>query len=222
MYIVFAYFMETMVIGLIHMVKLWATGKYGKPNRLSSGMNSEGLTGWGGILFFAVHYFFFVFVQSVFVFAIFSIGGSQSMFAEPFSVIENYKMLLQHTEMQLTLGIIAATQMLSAVRYFFAPRLFEQYSFNELFFQPYLRIFIQQFATILAFGVFIVAGGGKAAALILIVIRHLIDCLLVAARHSETVKEALVKWLASSGKKNQPPPSAPEEISRSLDVFLQR
>lgn len=212
--VVFGYFVETIVVGFIHVAKMAAVLKWGRAQRnaVFTG-NNNAFSGVFGIVFFMLHYFFFIFVQSVFVFSFF--GQKEFGFDDAFHVFKNYYLLLQRSDMQLVLGIIMATQLGSAVMYFFLPRKFDVYTMEQLFLQPYLRIIVQQFAAIFTGFIMLLLGGPLAAALVLIVVRLILDSALIAAKHNEALRLALYKGLA---QKNEP--GAEENAKKLLDVWL--
>lgn len=212
--VVFAYFLETIIIGLIHMAKMWATLRLGRAQQhaVFSAANTM-FAGTFAIVFFLVHYFFFVFGQSIFVFSFF--GRQEFGFESAFHVFNNYYILLQRPDMQLVLGIVIATQLGNAIMYFFVPGKYNLYTLEQLFLQPYLRIVVQQMATILTGFFMLLLGGPHAAALLLIVVRLVIDCTLVGAKHNPTLRLALQNALL---KKETPEEKA--EAQKLLEVWL--
>jgi hypothetical protein len=61
MVVVFGYFLETIVIGLIHVAKMWSVMRFGKAQQAAVFTErNKAFTGVFGIVFFLVHYFFFV------------------------------------------------------------------------------------------------------------------------------------------------------------------
>jgi hypothetical protein len=212
--VVFGYFLETIVIGLVHLSKMWATLRMGtaQQNARSSPFNSS-LGGGFAIVFFLLHYFFFVFGQSIFVFSFF--GRQEFGFDSAFNVFKNYYTLLQRPDMQLVFGIVVATQLGSAIMYFFVPRKYNQYTLEQLFLQPYLRIVVQQFATILTGFFMLLLGGPLAAALLLILVRLVVDCALAGVRHNARLRLALQTVLL----KNETP-EAKVEAQKLMEVWL--
>ncbi len=71
-YVVIAYFLETIIIGLIHVVKMVTVLQKGHAQKEAVILNKfDNMNHWGAILFFMFHYFFFVAIQSIFAFALF-------------------------------------------------------------------------------------------------------------------------------------------------------
>lgn len=186
-----AYFFETIIIGLLHVVKMLAVLWWGKEQpALPAGKNNS----HPGFLvpFFGVHYFFFVFVQSVFMFLL--LQGEVPGIKEPFQVLHNYHVLLQNSDTQQAVALIAFTNLVLVLRQFFLPRKYRTATVQALFLQPYLRIFIQQLVVILS-GFFIFLPGAVIAAVLLILIRLGIDLVLFAVTNRKEKREELVNAL---------------------------
>jgi len=212
--VVFGYFLETIVIGLLHVSKMGVTLRFGQAQQMANRGESDNMFGGAfAIVFFLVHYFFFVFGQSIFIFSFF--GKKEFGFENAFSVFKNYYILLQRPDMQLVLGIVTATQLGSAIMYFFMPRKYNQYTLEQLFLQPYLRIVVQQFATILTGFFILLLGGPEAAALLLIVVRLVLDCTLIGARQNARIRSALQRSLL----KNESPESV-AQAEKLMEVWL--
>ncbi len=190
--IVIAYFFETIVIGLIHVVKLYLTVRYGRP----SSPQSKGMDGYGIIPFFMVHYGLFVGVQSIFVITFFA----PSMFEDvsPSNIVENYGDTLLTSGMLVVLASIIFTNLAYFYTNFLNPKRYEAYAPDEIFMKPYLRIFIQQFVVILAGFFFIILDAGMAAALFLVLIRTFVDLVIVGIRKDSTLVGVLAHKLARS------------------------
>lgn len=191
-----AYFFETIIIGLLHVVKMLAVLWWGKeqPALLTGKNNSH-----PGFLvpFFGVHYFFFVFVQSVFIFLL--LQGEVPGIKEPFQVLYNYRVLLQNSDTQQAVALIAFTNLVLVLRQFFLPGKYRTATVQALFLQPYVRIFIQQLVVILS-GFFIFLPGAVIAAVLLILIRLGIDLVLFAVTNQKEKREALVNALTREQK----------------------
>jgi len=106
--VVMAYFFETIIIGITHIVKMIAVWKYGKAHQLSVKMDPhDNMNHLGSIPFFIMHYFFFVGIQSVFVFLFFRkrVNG----IVEPFHILENHGALLRNREFLLVFYLLTIT-----------------------------------------------------------------------------------------------------------------
>ena len=209
--VLLAYFLETMVIGLIHIIKIFTVWKWGqKQERIATERGL--LQGGGAILFFFVHYFFFVFVQSVFLFSFMERRDADIVNA--FDVWHNYLQVLKRPDVQQALMAIVFTNVILAIRHFFLPGKYRELTISQLFFQPYLRIFIQQF-TVLLGGFFMLLGGMHAAAVILILLRLTVDLVLLAASRHTPLRERISDKLTE--KQQEGDRKKTKEI---LDTFL--
>lgn len=189
-----AYFFETIIIGLLHVVKMLAVLWWGKEQTaLPAGNNNNSHPGFL-VPFFLVHYFFFVFIQSVFMFLL--LKGEVQGIKEPFRVLHNYRLLLQNSDTQQAVALIAFTNLVLALRQFFLPGKYRTATVQALFLQPYVRIFIQQLVVILA-GFFIFIPGAVIAAVLLILIRLGIDLVLFTVTNCKEIREELVNVLTN-------------------------
>ncbi|MCB0456673.1 MAG: DUF6498-containing protein [Flavobacteriaceae bacterium] len=193
--IVFAYFLETIIIGLFHCIKLWMVNTYGKesPNTHKMPKSSIGI-----VLFFLVHYGMFVGIQSIFVFAFFQ--SSLPQIKEPFHIIENYGTVI-HLE---GMPILIASFFVSNLKYFYTSfwqnNQYKEYSPSGLFFRPYVRIIIQQVVVILAGFFFIIFSEGFAAAILLIIFRLVVDLAIVGIHRDATNLDKLLRNITKDEK----------------------
>jgi len=198
--VVFAYVFETIVIGIIHLLKLWMVYRYGETQQNAPvSADPRQMNGWGIIPFFLVHYFFFIFVQSIFIFS--TLGESlPGLPSDGFNVLANYRFLLSQTDMQLAFASIAVSCIAYSIRNFFLPKRFHAYTMTALFMQPYIRIFVQQFVAILAGFFFFFTDGAMAAAVLLIFIRFALDLYLFAVKYNPLVQQRLINRITQDGK----------------------
>ncbi|MBT8259983.1 MAG: hypothetical protein KJN82_01610 [Bacteroidia bacterium] len=194
--IIMVYFLETIIIGLIHAYKMNYVGKFSRTQSQVKDQNPIFKT-----FFFLIHYSFFVAVQSIFVFAIFSI--SDNNISEPFNLIANYKYVLSLKGIGYALCV---TFLLLAVQNyfsFFRTKIYNYYTVDRLFIQPYLRIFIQQITVILA-GFFIaIFPNGIMTAVLLILIRLFVDLVGIYINSSEGNLKKLASRLASNSDQDE-------------------
>ncbi len=187
-----AYFFETIIIGLIHVVKMLTVLFWGKEQKAIPPNKRTNEHHGASILFFIAHYFFFVFVQSVFMFLL--LQGEVQGVKDSFKVWNNYVTLLQHTDTQQAVALIFFTNIVLAMRQFFIPGKYHMYTLPGMFMQPYVRIIIQQFVVIVS-GFFMFINGAIVAAVLLIIIRLYIDLFLFAAANKKENREALLNVL---------------------------
>ncbi len=203
--IIITYFLETIIIGVVHIFKLYAVALNEKDPQTDK---RKSLTaGLGVIVFFCVHYFFFIYLQSVFAFEI--IKGYIEGIEDGFSVIHNYIVLLSRPNVIIIFWIIATTSALTAVFNFFIPRRYLEREVMVYIYQPYLRIIVQQLVVLLSSFLLIFSGSGLVAALLLIVLRLLIGLFMTEIGTDEAAQKRFIERLASGNK--------PEEVARTLE-----
>ena len=187
--VLFGYFLETIIIGAFNIFKMYACRH--QPDDKSV---------WFYIPFFIVHYGGFIAVQSIFLFAIFSVSDS-SFFKEPFHLIDNYQTIFQLEGMPLMLLVLAFGQLVKYYFDFLQPQKFKQFKVSEIMFKPYLRIVVQQFVVILG-GFFIAFSQASIiTAIILVLVRFLVDFCLVSIKSDSRFLDYLVdKMYDDDGK----------------------
>ncbi len=171
--IVMAYFLETIIIGVVNAFKMYKV--------ISTNPKEE--QKYGTILFFLVHYSFFVAVQLIFVFAFLEMNDKN--FSQPFYLYKNISYTMSLKGMTLVLGSILVYNLADYYFNFILPRAYKKTTTVILFAMPYPRIIIQQFAVILG-GFFIMIDSGiMGVAILLILIRTLIELLFIANPNSK-------------------------------------
>ncbi|MAZ73443.1 MAG: hypothetical protein CMC70_09890 [Flavobacteriaceae bacterium] len=203
--IVFGYFFETIIIGVIHLVKLFLVLKHGKKDTRNAGAFS----GYGMLLFFLFHYGMFVCIQLIFVFSFFT--GTIEGIKSGFALLHNFEVLLKSDGMGFMLGSLVLTNLGYFYTNFWVTYKYKDYAPSELFFKPYVRIFIQQFAVILSGFFFVILNAGFAAAVLLLVFRLLVDLGMVAIKKNSNFLNTLALKLA---KKGQDPKEVREQLEQ--------
>ncbi|MDT0556124.1 DUF6498-containing protein [Patiriisocius hiemis] len=191
--IVFAYFLETIIIGILHVIKLWLCVKYGKSD---SSENQNGVSGYGIIPFFMIHYGMFVAIQSIFAFSFFD--SKIPEIKSGFNLIENYSYLLSQEGIQIIVASLFITNLSYFYNNFLIHKKYQDYKPSSLLFKPYGRIFIQQFVVILAGFFFVLTAADMAAAILLIGFRLIIDLSIVSIRKDSKPFESFVKKHSNS------------------------
>lgn len=120
-------------------------------------------SGWLFVFFFIVHYGFFVFVQTQIFFAV------TGMIPEG-SLLMKYSKIpaLLGDEGKLMLWIFIAYYTLQNLFDFFLSGNYRTISMGRLMFEPYMRIFVQQFVVILG-SIFLSFGAGKVFVLVFVI-----------------------------------------------------
>ncbi len=182
--VIFSYFLETIIIGIFNVLKM---GCARKPN-----LQEKGFGKLGSILFFLAHYGGFVAIQSIFAFGFITVVGDTSV--DAFSLITNYKMLLQQENMWILLLSLFITHGYTFLMVFIKEERFMEITPKEIMFAPYLRIFVQQFVVILSGFFFFFNQVGFAVALLL-VIRTFTDVLILELRSKSTALDYVTTHL---------------------------
>ena len=203
--LVIAYFLETILIGFIHCFKMYFVGRNSATQSSNPGKSPRFLIG-----FFALHYSFFIAVQSIFVFAIFQFADTN--IKVPFNLIANYGYVL--TLKGIGYGLLTMFIFLAIQTYFsfFRTKMYNLFTVDQLFFQPYLRILVQQFVVILSIFFIFIFPSGVMAAVLLILIRLFVDLVGVFVHSSEKNKRRLAVYLAKRSEETAE--EIYEELSR--------
>lgn len=204
--VVFGYFFETIIIGLIHAVKLFLVIKHGVPDK--PGANS--MKGYGMIVFFLFHYGMFVAIQMIFVFSFFE--GALAGISSGFDILHNFEVVLQSEGMVIMLGSLLLTNLGYFYSNFWLPFKYKEYAPGDIFFGPYVRIFIQQFVVILSGFFFVFLHAGFVAAILLILFRLFVDLVMVTIRKNSSFLDKLAIKLAKEGQD-------PQEVKAQLEKF---
>lgn len=150
------YCLETVIIGLVNVVKMAIVTVFIKStDQWQANGTTRAVSGLFFILFFIVHYGFFIFVQTQIFFAIGGMGGGASTFGIYKAIPE-----ILGPQGKLLLAIFVTYYTLQTFFSFFSTGQYKTISMMKLMFQPYLRIFVQQFIVILG-SFFILFGAGK-------------------------------------------------------------
>lgn len=172
--IVLAYFMETLIIGVIHAFKMYKVLKHADAIGIKRTQNN----GPGMIPFFMFHYTFFVAVQAIFVFVLLEMKDPN---IEPFSLLDNMAYILQNYEGVYPILISLTIYNIADCYFnFLIPKAYENTTMEKAFMGPYGRIIIQQFAVILGFFFFIFSFAMEVVAILIIGIKALIDFYIVS------------------------------------------
>jgi len=166
--IVIAYFLETIIIGIVHAFKMF-TIIYRNPTSKES---------YGTILFFLLHYMFFVAVQLIFVFGF--LGMKDSNITSGFNFIHNIGYVMTLKGMTIVLLSILLYNLADYYYNFIQTEVYKRVKVKKIFFQPYVRIIIQQFAVILGGFFIILISGIFVVAVLLILIRTFIELVFIA------------------------------------------
>lgn len=199
--ILFAYFLETLIIGIFNALKMFFSIKNSKSKN------------YGLILFFLIHYGFFVGIQSIFAFALFGIDGT-SVFKEPFNIFENYGIILTLEDLKYALPAIIFTHVGKFFSDFIQNKKYLKFTPDEIMLKPYLRIFIQQFVVIISFFFIVFSKAEYIAAILLILFRLIIDLIMEAIKENSKTLDFLSEKLANEK-------ASKEEVKKQLIIFTE-
>jgi hypothetical protein len=163
--IIAAYFLETFIIGVIHVLKMFKIATY----------NNEK---YGLIGFFIIHYSFFIFLQLVFVFVI--LQYQDPIIEEPLYLAKNIKYLMSFKGMKWILFSQIIFNLFDYLFNFIGNDVYKSTSNEKYLTQPYPRIFVQQLAVIIGFFLLASPFSVLFLALLIIIIRSLMDFYLVS------------------------------------------
>jgi len=158
------YCLETVIIGVINVIKMACVTIFVRPKDVwENGGATSMQSGWLFIFFFIAHYGFFVLVQTQIFFGVSGIGDDASFFGKyarvPALLGDNGKLMLLIFITYYTLQTIFA---------FFLSGNYKTISMGRLLFEPYMRIFVQQFVVILG-SIFLSFGAGKIFILVFVI-----------------------------------------------------
>ncbi|MGC4102968.1 DUF6498-containing protein [Ferruginibacter sp.] len=188
------YCMETVIIGLINVIKMACVTLFVKSTDVWENNGSSTMqSGWFFIFFFIIHYGFFVFIQT-------------QMFFGVTGMIPEGNMLMKYSSIPKLLGDNGMLMLLIFIAYytvqnifsFFSSGLYKIISLGRLMFEPYLRIFVQQVVVILG-SMFLSFGAGKIFMLVFVAVKIFFelfinfDRYLAIAEKKQRLKERFKK-----------------------------
>ena len=160
------YCMETVIIGIINVIKMACVTLFVRSkDAWENGGTVSMQSGWLFIFFFIFHYGFFVFIQTQLFFAVSGTIPDGSLIMKYSKIPE-----LLGPDGRLLLLIFITYYTLQNLFGFFASGNYKTISMGRLMFEPYMRIFVQQFVVILG-SIFLSFGAGKIFVLIFIIVK---------------------------------------------------
>jgi Family of unknown function (DUF6498) len=159
------YCAESIIVGLFTILKMLIVTQIKKKDIWENNGAQTMVSGYFFILFFILHYGFFVSIQLAFFFN--ASGLLHSM--NPIGILLAFPSLMDNYTKGLLLGFIAVYALLMLKDFIFTGE-FRNVSLGKLMFSPYMRIFVQQFAVITGV-IFLSFGGGKIFMLIFVSVK---------------------------------------------------
>lgn len=210
--IVIIYALETILIGLFHVLKMLVIHFAGK-----SQFKRDGPSGIGLILFFMVHYGFFVFVQTGFFFMFLSMSDERINDSFGYS---NYIIVSQFPGVKTAAIILTISLVLKFFTNFLHTKRYSNVDMQLFMFVPYVRILIQQFTAIIPGFFIIFFDAGLVSAIILILTRTTVDLFLVNIRLNPQKLNSVVLYLTKNAN-DQGKSVDPETMRNYLKLTIE-
>ena len=154
------YCLESVITGLFQLLKLLILTQTKKRDYWNTGTPDETkVSGYLFVFFFLVHYGFFICIQ---LFIFLNISSIQKAIGEEVGVFQflfHFPQYMHQSSLWLLL-LFTASYALLTVKDFILNGAYKTADMNVIMFQPYMRIFVQQFAVILG-SFFLEFGAGK-------------------------------------------------------------
>ena len=164
------YGLETVIAGFYNIIKMAIITLYRKTDTWENGAYKKKVSGWFFILFFIMHYGLFVFVQMSIFGAVTGLIPTGLGFLGFMFHINRY---LTHDSLLVLYGFMMVYG-LQMIMDFILKGEYRKTPLTFQMFQPYPRIFIQQFVVIIG-SMFLVFGAGKIFMVIFVVIKILFE-----------------------------------------------
>lgn len=187
------YILETVLIGILNVLKMLVVYILNGTRNEPPPSPGDNVGGFFIIPFFIFHYYFFIFVQTVLFFAFSSIWDHS--IKEPFMVISNFVPYLSGETKYALLSLLAAN-LTYFIDGFVLSGKYKTETLSGLMFQPYKRIFVQQFVVIFGGFIFMMSNSAAAVAALFIVLKTLADYL--SANYSNNPK--IQNWIKDNLK----------------------
>ena len=187
------YCFETIIIGFYNLVKMAAITAVKKTDIWQNNGTQTRVSGLVFMLFFLVHYGMFVAIQMGLFFGVSGIGDEYKIGF--FNFFYKWPQLITHDAM-IMLGVFFISYGYKTVTEFIKPGLYNTTPLGIQMFQPYMRIFIQQFAVILG-SMFLVFGAGK---IFILVFAFVKIAFAVYVNYEGVLNRAIAGFKQKSGK----------------------
>ena len=168
------YCLETIIIGIFNLVKMGIATAFQKKGTWYSEGRSSQQSGLLFMLFFLVHYGLFVGVQMGMFFGVSGIGKGTTI--NVFTFFYKWPQLISNDSL-IILGVFVFGNAYRMFVDFILPGEYRRAPMIGLMFQPYGRIFIQQF-TVIAGSMFLSFGAGKIFILIFAAVKIFFELLV--------------------------------------------
>lgn len=161
------YCLESVIMGAYNVLMMWRTTLFKRKEEWVSGAASTMVSGYYFILFFIVHYGFFILIQLGLFISISKIGNLD--FKDSFVLLFHIRSYLPNPTYQLLMLFIISYGII-VLKDFFIPGVYKTASLGSLMFSPYARVFVQQFCLLLG-GLLFVFSLGKIFIILFVMIK---------------------------------------------------
>ena len=173
------YCLESVIVGLFQLLKLWILTLTKKKDTWNTGTpNETKVSGYLFVFFFMVHYGLFIFIQLFFFLEISAIqkaiGADGNVGVLQFLL--HFPQYMQQSSLWLLL-LFTASYALITLKDFILTGAYKTADMNYIMFQPYMRIFVQQFTVILG-SLFLGLGAGKIFMIVFIAAKIFFEVLI--------------------------------------------
>lgn len=180
--VVFIYVAETIIIGLLNIFKMAFASTIDAGSKPKSPIMLLALK-FFMIPFFIFHYFFFVMVQNIFLFVFLKGRDMEDLFGIPMSFWE--VLSTNNFEIGLTVMSIFGSHLYSFLFNYIGNKEYEKIGLPILMFQPYIRIFIQQFVVIVGIILMTIFNTPTVFVLILVFLKIIVDATMHIKIHQK-------------------------------------
>lgn len=188
------YCLETIIIGFFNLVRMGISTAYRKTDIWYNGDYQARVSGIWFMLFFLVHYGFFVALQMGLFFAVSGIGDQYNIGF--FNFFFNFPQLVG-SNAYIMIGTFMFSYGYKTVSEFVLTGSYKTVPLSIQMFQPYMRIFIQQ-VTVIVGSMFLVFGAGKIFILVFALVKIIFE---VYVNFERVMNKAIADFKKPSGKK---------------------
>lgn len=210
--VVIIYALETFLIGIFHVVKMLLINFH-----TDAQQNRTRGSGIGLILFFIMHYGFFVFIQTGFFFLFLSVGDNRIKGSFDFS---NYLIVSEFSGVRTAAFVITISLFIKLLSNFIQNKRYLELDLQLFMFVPYVRILIQQFTAIIPGFFIILFDTGVVAAILLILLRMFVDLILMMMRNDPKKINSVVDFLTKNAK-DKGKAIEPEAIRKYIQLTME-
>ena len=205
MAIVFAYVFETVVIGFFHVLKLSIIMKHNPSKKEESSITRVFM-----LVFFIIHFGFFILIQTLFIYIAFAINDDRLSTSLSSKILVN---IIQLPGFKLVMAAIFITHLIDYFLDFIKNKKYENQNVELYFVRPYIRVFVQQLLAIIPFFFLLFSAKvGIIAALLLISLRTVLDFYFNRMEKNNNKTDRLASYLVKD--------KGIKEMERSLNRFL--